>query len=409
MKNKRGSIILFVLFSGLFFVMFLSSILMYGSIKRQSEAEVTKKAEEIYGEKDKNEIYNSYFGEGAIPIYTKEQLFKIASGENIQINEEGGKIYNFNSNSIYVLKNDIEFEYHGIWRFPALTGNGRIEGNGKQLKIRDTSRKDEAYYILKNDYKVALTENGEKYPKLINKNIIEIDLNAQNKTIQVPTSSKHITWNVENTNIASVTQTGLVTGNVSGTTKLIAQTNDGSNYKQEVELKVIGVNLLEDNSFEVNNITATHISNQNAGIEILTAPFDGAQNLPASNGKKLLYLYYFPGQSVALTDIYAYINKSITLQGGKTYTFSFDYMGAGSITGASSFWLCTDSQGVQSHPISFSTNAKDKIWRRLSTTWTCPAGGATVQLRFGFHCTSDAWMAIDAVKIEEGYGSKYTN
>lgn len=159
MKNKRGSITLFVLFSGLFFIMFLSTILMYGSIKRQTEIEATKKTEEIYGSQDKDEIYNSYFGEGAVPIYTKDQLFKIASGQNVQINEEGGKIYKFEADSIYVLKNDLEFEYNGTWEFPTLSENGRIEGNGKQIKIKDTSKAEETYYYYNNsnNFKSALT------------------------------------------------------------------------------------------------------------------------------------------------------------------------------------------------------------------------------------------------------------
>lgn len=169
MKSKKGSITLFVLFAGLFFIMFLSAMLMYGSIKKQTEAEATKKTAEIYGSKEQDEIYNSYFGEGAVPIYSKEQLLKIASGENVQINEEGGKIYNFAPNSTYVLKNDIEFEYNGIWNFPTLTGNGRIEGNGRQIKIKDTSKKEYVhyYYMQDNQYKYPLTALKYSYKNLI--------------------------------------------------------------------------------------------------------------------------------------------------------------------------------------------------------------------------------------------------
>lgn len=169
MKNKRGSITLFVLFAGLFFIIFLSTTLMYSSIKRKTEEEMTKKTEELYGSKNETEVYQSYFGEGAVPIYTKEQLFKIGSGENVQIKEEGGKIYNFGTDCIYVLKNDLEFEYNGIWQMPEIAENGRIEGNGNQIKIKDTSKAEEVYYyyMQENQYKYPLTALKYSYKNLI--------------------------------------------------------------------------------------------------------------------------------------------------------------------------------------------------------------------------------------------------
>lgn len=178
MKNKRGSITLFVLFAGLFFIMFLSTMLMYSSIKRQSEEEIAKKTEELYGSKNEEEIYQSYFGEGAVPIYTKEQLFKIGSGENVQIKEEGGKIYNFASNSVYILQNDLEFEYNGIWEMPTFTENGRIEGNSKQIEIKDTSKTEEVYYYYKSkgQYKYAITNEGNIYKGLL------LNYNGSNNT-----------------------------------------------------------------------------------------------------------------------------------------------------------------------------------------------------------------------------------
>lgn len=169
MKNKKGSITLFVLFSGLFFIMFLSTVLMYSSIKRKTEAELAKSTEEIYSNKDPEEVYQNYFGVGEVPIYTKEQLFKMASGENVQIKEEGGKIYKFASNSVYILKNDLEFEYNGTWDMPTFTDNGKIEGNGKQIKIKDTSKIEEVYYYYneQSQYKYAITNEGYIYKGLL--------------------------------------------------------------------------------------------------------------------------------------------------------------------------------------------------------------------------------------------------
>lgn len=77
----------------------------------------------------------------------------------------GGKIYTFLPTSIYVLVNDIEFDYNGIFSWKSLQENGRIDGNGYQIKIRDTSKSEETYYYYKdvNDYTVPLTEDNEAY------------------------------------------------------------------------------------------------------------------------------------------------------------------------------------------------------------------------------------------------------
>lgn len=81
---------------------------MYGSIKRQTEEEATKQAQELYGSEGEETVYQQYFAEGAIPIYTAEQLAKIGSDEYIVINEMGGLRYHFTSDAFYVLMGDIE-------------------------------------------------------------------------------------------------------------------------------------------------------------------------------------------------------------------------------------------------------------------------------------------------------------
>lgn len=77
----------------------------------------------------------------------------------------GGKIYTFLPTSIYVLRNDIEFEYNGIFSWQPLQEEGRIEGQNYQIKIRDTSKSEETYYYYKdvNNYTVPLTEDNEAY------------------------------------------------------------------------------------------------------------------------------------------------------------------------------------------------------------------------------------------------------
>lgn len=157
-KNQNGSITLFVLISCLFFITFLTSMFILSAVKRQSQIQYSQKTEEIYESGNQGEIYQEYFGEGAVPIYTKEQLDKICSGEQIPIKEEGGKIYTFSSNSVYILKNDISFEYNGIWQLPNYFGEtGRIEGQDKQIIVKDTSKTDEVYYYY-------LKDNNYKFP-----------------------------------------------------------------------------------------------------------------------------------------------------------------------------------------------------------------------------------------------------
>lgn len=169
MKNKtnqRGSITLFVVLACMFFIMFLTGIFMLGTVKRQAQIEATKQTQNIYSQGNAEQTYDSYFGDGVVPIYTKAQLEKMCSGEQIAINEEGGKIYTFSANSIYLLKEDISFEYNGVWQMPSGFGEtGRIEGNGKKITIRDTSKAEEIYYYYtsENDYKYALTKEGYSY------------------------------------------------------------------------------------------------------------------------------------------------------------------------------------------------------------------------------------------------------
>ena len=70
---------------------------------------------------------------------------------------------------MYILQNDLEFEYNGIWEMPTFTENGRMEGNGKQIKIKDTSKKEDVhyYYMQDNQYKYPLTALKYSYKNLI--------------------------------------------------------------------------------------------------------------------------------------------------------------------------------------------------------------------------------------------------
>ena len=154
-KNRRGSITLFILFSGLFFIMFLSTALMYGSIKGQAETEATKQAQEIYSSTSDEETYQSYFGQGEIPIYTAEQLAKIGSDEYVAINQIGGTRYKFTSSASYVLMGDIQLNGSEENRNWVPIGNeanpfmGTFEGNGYaiyDLYNEDTTGENQGFF-----------------------------------------------------------------------------------------------------------------------------------------------------------------------------------------------------------------------------------------------------------------------
>ncbi|MBR6033986.1 MAG: hypothetical protein IKP28_04545 [Clostridia bacterium] len=166
-RNDRGAITLFTLIAGLFFIAFLTSILLIGAVKRQAQLEATKQTESIYSQNNTNEIYDSYFGGDVVPIYTFAQLLEMCSGHEIVINEESGKYFTFSSDAIYILRNDLEGTSNGVLSLPpvAFTNNGRLEGNGKTIKIRDTSKTEETYYYYNNsnNYAFPLTKEGYSY------------------------------------------------------------------------------------------------------------------------------------------------------------------------------------------------------------------------------------------------------
>ena len=170
-KNERGAITLFVLIACLSFITFLTTMLTVGAVKRQAQLEASKQAKDIYSRGDASTVYSEFFGEGAIPIYTFDELMKIGVvGNKITVPEEGGKIYTCAADSVYVLMNDIIGEYNGAWMMPNLSAaGGRIEVNGKEIKIKDTSKTNETIYYYYNDlnnFAFPVTEEGYSYASL---------------------------------------------------------------------------------------------------------------------------------------------------------------------------------------------------------------------------------------------------
>ena len=106
-KSQNGAVTVFVVVAMLFFVLFILSSYTLISRRHQVQEENLNGFMQVYGNKSPEERYNSYFENGAIFIYTEEQLKKVGTGELVQIQEENGKIFEFKPDATYVLMNDI--------------------------------------------------------------------------------------------------------------------------------------------------------------------------------------------------------------------------------------------------------------------------------------------------------------
>lgn len=108
MKKERGAITLFVIMGMLFFIIALINIYVMSVNRKQSQLQILEQANGAYDE-NAEDIYQSYFGDDLVNIYNVDQLLSIGSNQNIQVNEENGKIYNFKTNGVYVLRNNLSF------------------------------------------------------------------------------------------------------------------------------------------------------------------------------------------------------------------------------------------------------------------------------------------------------------
>lgn len=141
-KSEKGAITLVVLIGMLFLTAFLMSMYIQIANRAQNSAETTKQIQEQYNNLDEaNTIYDSYFANSeVIPIYTKEQLAKIGSGEQVLINS---KVYTFSTDGYYIIQNDLDLggvynESTGTWsgtQWTPLTSafTGTLDGLGHTI------------------------------------------------------------------------------------------------------------------------------------------------------------------------------------------------------------------------------------------------------------------------------------
>ena len=169
-KEEKGAITIIVLVSLIFFVSFLVSTYLILANKSQSQLEIIEQTKEIYDNSESiTDIYNSYFADEVIPIYTVEQLLKIGTGDNIVIKEAGNKIYNFGQDGTYMLMNDLEFDV-ADWEgalgedgfIPIgdieLENGGKVdfEGNNHKITVVDSQN----YQYLEDHKRIFEKENN---------------------------------------------------------------------------------------------------------------------------------------------------------------------------------------------------------------------------------------------------------
>ena len=153
-KNENGAITMVVLVSILFMISFLISTYVIVANKVKTQKEMIEQTREIYeNTASMEEIYDSYFHEGIIPIYANKQYLAVGKDETIEIQELGGKFYKFSPDGTYVLYRDLviyENELPENWEAPEYYFmknklSGKIDYNGHVVKIIYNDGKEEIY------------------------------------------------------------------------------------------------------------------------------------------------------------------------------------------------------------------------------------------------------------------------
>jgi len=212
LSNQKGSITMLVLVTMLFLLAFLMSSYMIVSNRAQKQKQISNEIQEIYRNKqDLNEVYNSYFNEEVIPIYTAEQLLKIGSGETIQIDN---RLCVMTWDATYALMNHLEFDVSSSEVSDFLGGSdwtpinenenfkGYFEGNGYNIKVTNNDGKIETYSSL-NNYRIQLSLDKTTIAKEIKEGVAE----TETLTAKI-NSTGDLTWTSSDESVASISGTG---------------------------------------------------------------------------------------------------------------------------------------------------------------------------------------------------------
>ena len=203
--KEKGSASLFVLITVLFFIVFLISMYGYITNSEVTQLEQISKIKDIY-EKDVNnvdDIYDKLVAETEmIPIYTLEQLKKIGSGENLDIDD---KTYNFSNTATYKFMDNIEVNLADLPLENTENFIGVIEGRNKTLYVNsDINITEDDINLFKNEKAICRNLNIEiitalKYTFTINPTPVDATVTINGITTNTVSVKKgeEVNWKVE--------------------------------------------------------------------------------------------------------------------------------------------------------------------------------------------------------------------
>ncbi|WP_286904495.1 hypothetical protein [Clostridium sp. UBA1652] len=235
--------------------------------------------------------------------------------------------------------------------------------------------------------------------KITDSSIVSTVRSSTAYTSDLAAKANQSALNTTNSNVSSLTTR--VTNTESSITQLsnsitlkVNQSDFGTLITQNISsIKIAvgqigGTNLLRDSSFELGYSTVTLTSGPVSTWSIVS----DAHGVLPNNSKKMLYMNCFG----RFGDAYVDTNMTMNIRVGQTYIVSYDYVCAGAVSGQSSYmWIGSNAVALWS-----SSYIADQKWHRMVVKYTATTD-TTMKLRFGF-IASEAWLAIDNVKIEEG-------
>lgn len=155
MKNQNGAISMFVLMAMLFFLVTIVGIYTIGSKREQTQTEsVQLVKEKYYTEGEENTIYEQRVSNITtnIPIYTKEQLWSMGTGKEIEME---GVTYHFAAGATYELKNDIVMNMDADMK---IVDEANVVKNGYEIYYYNVENNQ--YYNLASSDEYDLQKDG---------------------------------------------------------------------------------------------------------------------------------------------------------------------------------------------------------------------------------------------------------
>ena len=207
---------------------------------------------------------------------------------------------------------------------------------------------------------------------------------------QIDATNNNLTNNYSTTtqmNSAIQQKANEITSSVSQTYTTKAEFNN---------LAIGGTNLYPNSNF-ITQPTYYEFSGHSLNVECASSVDSG--NVVAKYGGNVLMLY-----TNNADDNYYTLAPQVTLEPNTTYTLSYDYASTGGISANSSYiylWGIFGDYNTRTVISAGDGSQTHKVRKRYKVTFTT-ADRVIMQIRFGFQNTSEAWMAVEGIKLEKG-------